>query len=132
RSAWTCGWLSKPSIAVGGPCGGSAHDLAGGGAYPSWEACRVQLAGLRLLRLGGQIVLQDRDVERERHLAILLVAVQRAEEFFPSADLDRRTAALRHGDADPIAAQGCPQIGFHPCNVRWLHDTSRLEPSGGA
>ena len=43
RSAWTCGWLSKPSIAVGGPCGGSAHDLAGGGAYPSWEACRVQL-----------------------------------------------------------------------------------------
>ena len=57
---------------------------------------------------GGEIVLEDGDVERKGHLAVLVIAVQRAQKFPSGADLDGRTAVLRRVDVDSVTGQNRP------------------------
>ena len=68
-----------------------------------------------------QVFLENRNLQRVGHLAILVVTVQRPEELAARPHLDRGASTLWDHDTDPVTADGRPQVGLDPRDIGWLH-----------
>src|SRR5688500_11039874 len=73
-----------------------------------------------------QILLEDRHVEGVGDLALLVVAVEDADELLAEAHLDGLPFLLRPDDHDPVVVERATQIVLHPGNFVRRHQRLRV------